>query len=149
VGKLVVQQVGARRIVAVQQRTLDRRSIRRADLGMLARVDPQLLCPVKHRRAQAQADLLGSRGPDWYGQGQRNQHGTGQLLRIVWLDWCEQPSPGRGLQSLAQLGHFTGLERVVGLDDLQLAFIYRFFQDDTLGEQFLCDAVHVIACREV
>ena len=58
VGKLVVQQVGARRIVAVQQRTLDRRSIRRADLGMLARVDPQLLCPVKHRRAQAQADLL-------------------------------------------------------------------------------------------
>jgi len=29
----------------------------RGPLARLARIDPQLLCPVKHRRAQAQADL--------------------------------------------------------------------------------------------
>jgi len=34
-----------------------RRSAGCADVGALARIDPQLLCPVKHRSAQAQADL--------------------------------------------------------------------------------------------
>jgi hypothetical protein len=32
-------------------------SLRGAELGTVARIDPQLLAPVKHRSAQAQADL--------------------------------------------------------------------------------------------
>jgi transposase len=46
-------------------------------LARLARIDPELLCPVKHRSAQAQADLM-TAGPHWSGQ-----HGsrTGQELR--------------------------------------------------------------------
>ena len=38
------------------------------------------------------------------------------------------------LRGLAQLGHFTRVERVVGFDDCQLAFVRRFFQNDTLRE---------------
>jgi len=34
-------------------------------LARLARIDPQLLCPVKHRSAKAQAELTVIREPDW------------------------------------------------------------------------------------
>lgn len=40
-------------------------------LARLARINPQLLCPVKHRSAQAQADLTLWREPDWYARGRR------------------------------------------------------------------------------
>ena len=36
-------------------------------LARLARIDPQLLCPVKHRSAKAQADLTVIRAPSWTG----------------------------------------------------------------------------------
>ena len=40
-------------------------------LAQPARIDPQLLSPVKHRSAQAQADLTVIRaGPAWCGRGQ-------------------------------------------------------------------------------
>jgi hypothetical protein len=74
---------------------------------------------------------------------------TNNLLVSVNAGLQQLNGDGLGVRGLAQLGHFTGVERVVGFDDRQLAFIRRFFQDGTLGEQFLCDAVHVIACREV
>jgi len=39
-------------------------------LARLARIDPQLLCPVKHRSARAQADLtVIRREPGWCGRG--------------------------------------------------------------------------------
>src|SRR5205814_8017028 len=38
-----------------------RRKDDRLDAQPLARMDPQLLCPVKHRSAKAQADLIASR----------------------------------------------------------------------------------------
>src|SRR5246500_4347664 len=42
-------------------------------LARLARIDPQLLCPVKHRSRQAQADLSVIRArADWCGRGRRS-----------------------------------------------------------------------------
>jgi transposase len=41
-------------------------------LARLARIDPQLLCPVKHRSAKAQADLtVSGHAPDWCEHGRR------------------------------------------------------------------------------
>jgi transposase len=41
-------------------------------LARLARIDPQLLCPVKHRSAKAQADLTVIRArPGWCGRARR------------------------------------------------------------------------------
>jgi len=37
-----------------------RRKDDRLDAQPLARIDPQLLCPVKHRSAKAQANLIAS-----------------------------------------------------------------------------------------
>jgi hypothetical protein len=64
VGEPVVERTGARSDRgACAQGALDRESRRKDDrldaqtLARLARIDPQLLCPVKHRSAKAQADL--------------------------------------------------------------------------------------------
>jgi transposase len=43
------------RLIGESRRKDDRRDAR--TLARLARIDPQLLCPVKHRSARAQADL--------------------------------------------------------------------------------------------
>src|SRR6202162_3147669 len=54
-------------------------------LARLARIDPQLLCPVKHRSARAQADLTVIRARRRTGAGTHGvgEHGawTGQVLR--------------------------------------------------------------------
>ena len=53
-------------------------------LARLARIDPKLLCPVKHRSAKAQADLTGDPGASRVGAGPNGagEHGprTGQVL---------------------------------------------------------------------
>jgi transposase len=54
-------------------------------LARLARIDPQLLCPVKHRSAKAQADLTVIRarsriGASAHGSGEHGPR-TGQELR--------------------------------------------------------------------
>ena len=54
-------------------------------LARLARIDPELLCPVKHRSAKAQADLTRDSGASGIGAGpdRAGEHGprTGQELR--------------------------------------------------------------------
>ena len=54
-------------------------------LARLARIDPELLYPVKHRSVQAQADLMTDSGACWAGAGANGagQHGSraGQELR--------------------------------------------------------------------
>jgi len=44
------------RLIGESRRKDDR--LHAQTLARLARIDPQLLCPVKHRRAKAQADLM-------------------------------------------------------------------------------------------
>ena len=54
-------------------------------LARLARIDPQLLSPVKHRSAQAQADLTVIRARAGLGAGANsaNQHGA-RSDQVVW-----------------------------------------------------------------
>jgi transposase len=58
------------RLIGESRKKDDRMDAR--TLARLARIDPQLLCPVKHRSAQAQADLtVIRREPDWCERGPR------------------------------------------------------------------------------
>jgi len=47
----------ARNVASDRGKPAQRRSAGCTDSARLARIDPQLLCPVKHRSARAQADL--------------------------------------------------------------------------------------------
>jgi hypothetical protein len=68
-------------------------------LARLARIDPQLLCPVKHRSAKAQADLNPDPGASRTGTraDRTGEHGTrtGQELRgaAAWVQ-CAQHESG-------------------------------------------------------
>src|SRR5512136_1068248 len=54
-GKVVVANARKVRLIGESRKKDDRLDAQ--TLARLARIDPQLLCPVKHRSAQAQADL--------------------------------------------------------------------------------------------
>jgi transposase len=67
-------------------------------LARLARIDPELLCPVKHRSAQGQADLTMIRARAGLKRARTGagQHGsrTGQVLRrtTAWLQRAQHES---------------------------------------------------------
>src|SRR5205085_10977152 len=64
-------------------------------LARLARIDPELLYPVKNRSAQAQADLMAIRAPRRLGAlpDGAGQHGRGLARRkIAWMQSAEYES---------------------------------------------------------
>src|SRR6202047_5572707 len=57
--EVIVAHARSVRLIGESRRKDDRIDAR--TLARLARIDPQLLCPVKHRSAEAQGDLTGTR----------------------------------------------------------------------------------------
>jgi hypothetical protein len=57
-------------------------------LAQLARIDPQLLCPVKHRSAQAQATLVRRRTGS---SKQRKVKSHGIAQKITCFPWLQSP----------------------------------------------------------
>jgi hypothetical protein len=86
-------------------------------LARLARIDPELLYPVKHRSVRAQADLALIRGPRWAGAGTHGacQHGSraGQELRGAAARMqCAQHESGKS--GRFESGTATGTGAVAG-----------------------------------
>jgi transposase len=86
-------------------------------LARLARIDPQLLCPVKHRSAKAQADLTVMRGASRVGARTdcAGKHGawTGQVLwgaaaRVQRAQYESRESGGLESGTAARLGAVAG-----------------------------------------
>ena len=65
--EVIVANARKVRLIGESRKKDDRMDAR--TLARLARIDPQLLCPVKHRSAQAQADLMMIQlAPAWCGR---------------------------------------------------------------------------------
>jgi transposase len=85
-------------------------------LARLARIDPELLCPVKHRSAKAQADLtvIRARGTGALTDG-ADQHGAGtdQVLRGA-VAGLQSAKPESGESPGAEPGVASGAGAVAG-----------------------------------
>ena len=82
-------------------------------LARLARIDPQLLCPVKHRSAKAQADLtvIRARAGSGASANGAGQHGprTGQVLRgAAARVQCAQHESGESRRAESGTANRTG-----------------------------------------
>ncbi len=105
------------RLIGESRKKDDRRDAR--TLARLVRIDPQLLAPVKHRSAQAQADLMAIRARAGLVRARTvvDQYGAGsdEVLRRA-VARLQSAEPERGESAGTECGTASGLGTAVGRD---------------------------------